>query len=359
VPKRLVKSSPFAAIAKGDILLHHPFDSFGPVMEFIYRAATDPEVVAIKQTLYRTTPDSPLVASLVSAAKAGKEVTVMIELRARFDEAANIELANKLQEAGAHVVYGVVGYKTHCKMLLVVRRENGELRRYVHVSTGNYHPGTARVYTDYGLFSANEDLGHDIHEVFMQITSLTKTASLNRIYQSPFSMHKKLLKLIRRETVLAAAGGTGHIIAKINALVEPKIIRALYEASRSGVIVDLIVRGICCLRPGIPGISDNIHVRSIVGRFLEHDRCFYFHNEGKEEIYCSSADWMDRNFFSRIEIMYPIVDKKIKRHLISNLDRYLADNVNAWELMADGSYNLATPAQGDEERCAQRALLKQ
>ncbi|MGI9258653.1 MAG: polyphosphate kinase 1, partial [Gammaproteobacteria bacterium] len=206
VPTQLVKANPFEAIAKGDILLHHPFDSFGPVMEFVYRAANDPNVVAIKQTLYRTTPDSPLTESLVSAAKAGKEVTVMIELRARFDEAANIELANKLQEAGAHVVYGIVGHKTHCKMLLVVRRENGRLKRYVHVSTGNYHPGTSRVYTDYGLFSANEDLGDDIHEVFMQITSLTKTDRLKRIYQSPFSLHKKLLKLIRREAATASAG---------------------------------------------------------------------------------------------------------------------------------------------------------
>ena len=359
VPKKLVKMNPFEVIAKGDILLHHPFDSFGPVMEFVYRAATDPKVVAIKQTLYRTTPDSPLVESLVSAAKAGKEVTVMIELRARFDEAANIELANKLQEAGAHVVYGVVGYKTHCKMLLVVRREGSKLRRYVHVSTGNYHPGTARAYTDYGLFTANEDFGHDIHEVFMQITSLTKTASLSKIYQSPFSLHKKLLKLIRRETALATAGGTGHIVAKMNALVEPDVIRSLYKASISGVLVDLIVRGICCLRPGIPGISENIRVRSIVGRFLEHDRCYYFHNDGKEDVYCSSADWMDRNFFSRIEIMYPILDKKIKQRLMRNLDTYLIDNVNSWELMADGSYRLVEPKDGEEEQCAQSILLSQ
>ncbi len=359
VPSQLVKANPFDAISKGDILLHHPFDSFGPVMEFVYRAANDPSVVAIKQTLYRTTPDSPLAESLVSAAKAGKEVTVMIELRARFDEAANIELANKLQEAGAHVVYGIVGHKTHCKMLLVVRRENGQLKRYVHVSTGNYHPGTSRVYTDYGLFSANEDLGHDIHEVFMQITSLTKTARLKRIYQSPFSLHKKLLKLIRREAATASAGGTGHIIAKINALVEPEIIRALYEASRAGVIIDLIVRGICCLRPGIPGISDNIRVRSIVGRFLEHDRCYYFHNSGDEQVFCASADWMDRNFFSRIEIMYPIDDKKIKRRLLRNLDRYLADNTNAWELSADGSYELLEPDEGEAPSCAQISLLEE
>jgi polyphosphate kinase len=244
-------------------------------------------------------------------------------------------------------------------MLLVVRREDGELRRYVHLSTGNYHPGTARAYTDYGLFTADEEFGHDVHEVFMQITSLTKTASLKRIYQSPFSLHKKLLKLIRRETAIATAGGTGHIVAKINSLVEPNIVHALYEASISGVLVDLIVRGICCLRPGIPGVSENIRVRSIVGRFLEHDRCYYFHNDGEEDVYCASADWMDRNFFSRIEIMYPILDKKIKKRLVRNLDIYLADNVNAWELLADGSYRLTKPETGAAKHCAQSILLRE
>ncbi len=357
VPRKLVNMDPFTAISKGDILLHHPFESFGPVMEFIYRAATDPTVVAIKQTLYRTAPDSPLVDSLVSAAKAGKEVTVMIELRARFDEAANIELANKLQEAGAHVVYGVVGYKTHCKMLLVVRREQGRLKRYVHLGTGNYHPQTARLYTDYGLLSSNEALGEDVHEVFMQITSLTKTAELKLLYQSPFTLQEKLLKLVRRETAHAASGSTGHIIAKLNALVEPEMIRALYEASAAGVHVDLIVRGMCCLRPGIPGISENIRVRSIVGRFLEHDRCYYFHNNGKEEVFCASADWMERNFFSRIEIMFPILKKGIKRRLINNLDTYLADNTQAWELLPDGSYRLISPKAGEVRRSAQNSLL--
>ena len=357
VPRKLVNTNPFVAMSKGDILLHHPFESFGPVMEFIYRAATDPTVVAIKQTLYRTTPDSPLVDSLVSAAKAGKEVTVMIELRARFDEAANIELANRLQEAGAHVVYGVVGYKTHCKMLLVVRREQGRLKRYVHLGTGNYHPKTARLYTDYGLLSSNKALGADVHEVFMQITSLTSTAALKMLYQSPFTLQEKLLKLVRRETANAASGSTGHIIAKINALVEPELIRALYEASTSGVHVDLIVRGICCLRPGIPGISENIRVRSIIGRFLEHDRCYYFHNDGKEEVFCASADWMDRNFFSRIEIMFPILKKGIKRRVINNLDTYLADNTQAWELMSDGSYRLISPKAGETRQSAQSSLL--
>jgi polyphosphate kinase len=359
VPKSLVKTNIFEAISKQDILLHHPFESFAPVIDFIYRAATDPDVLAIKQTLYRTTPDSPLVESLVSAAKAGKEVTVLIELRARFDEAANIELASKLQEAGAHVVYGVVGYKTHCKMALVVRREHGKLRRYVHLGTGNYHPRTARAYTDYGLLSAKEPLGEDVHQVFMQLTSLMRTTDLNLLSQSPFNLHERLLGLIRRETRNAVAGGTGHIIAKLNALVEPEIIRALYEASGAGVYIDLIVRGICCLRPGIPGVSDNIRVRSIVGRFLEHSRVYYFHNGGQEELYCASADWMERNFFRRIELMFPISDTGLKARVMADLDTYLADSVQAWELRKDGRYEQLR-ATGDRDATpAQLKLLRQ
>ncbi len=356
LPKQFVKTDVFEVISKEDILLHHPYESFAPVIDLVHRASTDPNVLAIKQTLYRTTPDSPIVASLVAAAKAGKEVTVMIELRARFDEAANIELANKLQEAGAHIVYGVVGYKTHCKMMLIVRRELGKIKRYVHLSTGNYHPKTARAYSDYGLFSADEKLTKDVHEVFLQITSLTKTAPLNLLRQSPFTLHDGLLQLIKREIRNVAAGRTGHIIAKINALVEPEIIRALYEASISGVHIDLIVRGICCLRPGIPGLSENIRVRSIIGRFLEHSRCYYFHNDGNEEVYCASADWMDRNFFRRIEIMYPIRDLEIKRRLIGDLDLYLADNTQAWLLKSNGEYELATPGT-DEPISAQSSLL--
>jgi polyphosphate kinase len=359
LPKQLVSANPFEAIAKGDVLLHHPFESFTPVTDFVYRAAVDPDVLAIKQTLYRTTPDSPLVESLVSAAKAGKEVTVMIELRARFDEAANIELASKLQEAGAHVVYGVVGYKTHCKMILVVRREQGRLKRYVHLGTGNYHPKTARSYTDYGLLSADDRLGEDVHQVFMQLTSLMRTPELKMLSESPFTLKDRLVGLIKRETRHAAAGGTGHVIAKINALVEPEVIRALYEASIAGVHVDLIVRGICCLKPGIPGVSDNIRVRSIVGRFLEHSRCYYFHNNGDEEVFCSSADWMDRNLFRRIEIMFPIADPALKRRLIADLDVYLADNTQAWELQPDGSYVQRNPAEGEEAVCAQISLLRQ
>jgi polyphosphate kinase len=357
VPKELVNTSVFDAIAKRDILLHHPFESFTPVLDFVARAANDPDVLAIKQTLYRTTPDSPLVESLVSAAKAGKEVTVMIELRARFDEAANIELASKLQEAGAHVVYGIVGYKTHCKMILVVRREHGHMRRYVHLGTGNYHPNTARAYTDYGLFTADPEIGNDVHQVFMQLTSLMKTERLAKLSQSPFKLHKRLLKLIARETRNAETGGTGHIIVKINALVEPELIRALYEASTAGVFIDLIVRGICCLRPGIPGVSENIRVRSIIGRFLEHTRCYYFHNGGEEELYCASADWMDRNMFRRIEIMFPVLSKRLKLRLIADLDTYLSDNTQAWSLSASGDY---LPLSNDADAvCAQTKLLEQ
>jgi polyphosphate kinase len=359
LPKQLLKTNIFEAMAKRDILLHHPFESFAPVVDFLYRAATDPDVLAIKQTLYRTTPDSPLAESLVSAAKSGKEVTVLIELRARFDEAANIELASKLQEAGAHVVYGVVGYKTHCKMALVVRREGGRLKRYVHLGTGNYHPRTARAYTDYGLLSANEALGEDVHQVFMQLTSLMRTSTLNLLTQSPFKLHGRLLALIKRETQNALAGGTGHIIAKLNALVEPEVIRALYEASNAGVYIDLIVRGICCLRPGVPGVSENVRVRSIVGRFLEHSRCFYFHNGGAEEIYCASADWMDRNFFRRIELMFPILDDAMKTRIMADLDAYLADNAQAWELRADGQYAQLSAAPDSEPRAAQLTLLRQ
>jgi polyphosphate kinase len=359
MPKQLVDASIFEAIAKRDILLHHPFESFAPVVDFLYRAATDPDVLAIKQTLYRTTPDSPLAESLVSAAKSGKEVTVLIELRARFDEAANIALASKLQAAGAHVVYGVVGYKTHCKMTLVVRREAGKLKRYVHLGTGNYHPRTARAYTDYGLLSANEALGEDVHQVFMQLTSLMRTPALNLLSQSPFNLHERLLALIKRETRNASSGETGHIIAKINALVEPEIIRALYEASNAGVFVDLIVRGICCLRPGVPGVSENIRVRSIVGRFLEHSRCYYFHNGGDEEIYCASADWMDRNFFRRIELMFPIRDEGLRGRIMADLDTYLADNAQAWELRADGRYTKLELDPRTEPKAAQLVLLRQ
>ncbi len=363
VPKHLVNTNIFEAIAKRDILLHHPYESFAPVVDFIYRAANDPDVLAIKQTLYRTTPDSPLAESLVSAAQAGKEVTVLIELRARFDEAANIELASKLQEAGAHVVYGVVGYKTHCKMALVVRREGGRLRRYVHLGTGNYHPRTARAYTDYGLLSANERARrgrapslHAAHEPHAH------AAAAICLSQSPFNLHERLLATDpARDAQRERGGTTAHIIAKMNALVEPEIIRALYEASNAGVYVDLIVRGICCLRPGVPG------------RLREHSRAFDRRpvpraqprattstTAATRRLYCASADWMDRNFFRRIELMFPILDEGLKARVMADLAVYLADNVQAWELHADGSYAaVRAPARSGAEPRRRPTLLRQ
>jgi len=340
-------------------LLHHPFDSFAPVMDFVHQAAVDPNVLAIKHTLYRTTSDSPIVDSLVRAARSGKEVTVIVELRARFDEAANIELATKLQQAGAHVVYGIVGYKTHCKMILVVRRESSRLKRYVHLGTGNYHPVTTKLYTDYGLLTDDERLAGDVHEMFLHLTSLMRPRNLELISQSPFHLHERLLELIDREVRHVRAGRTAHIVAKVNALVEPEIIKALYRASMAGVHIDLIVRGICCLRPNIPGVSDNIRVRSIVSRFLEHTRCYYFYNNDAAEVYCSSADWMDRNFFRRVEIMFPILNEKHRERVIADLDTYLADNSQAWILQPSGKYLPLRPRDGEIPISAQAALLDQ
>jgi polyphosphate kinase len=337
-PNTMESDTIFANIARQEILLHHPYESFSPVSEFINRAAQDPDVLAIKLTLYRTSPNSTIAKALVTAAQSGKEVTVIIELRARFDEAANIRLANRLQEAGAQVVYGVVGFKTHCKMAMIVRREDSRLKRYVHLGTGNYHPGTARQYTDYSFFSADDDLGQDVHEIFMQLTSMMQTGPLKRLLEAPFGLHREIISRVETEIRNVAAGGAGHIIAKLNALVEPEVIRALYRASCAGVLVDLIVRGICCLRPGVPGVSDNIRVRSIVGRFLEHSRVYYFHANGEEHIFCTSADWMDRNFFRRVEIAFPIIDLELKKRITGELDIYLGDNSHAWELQPDGRY---------------------
>ncbi|KPK14083.1 MAG: polyphosphate kinase, partial [Betaproteobacteria bacterium SG8_41] len=360
LPRRLVTSkSIFEAIRQGDILLHHPFESFAPVIDFVRQAAADPKVLAIKQTLYRTGPDSAVVDALVEAARAGKEVTVVIELRARFDEAANIGLATRLQEAGAHVVYGIVGYKTHAKMLLVVRREPRRLRNYVHLGTGNYHDRTARLYTDYGLLTCDEDIGNDVHKVFLQLTSLGRVSKLTKLLQAPFTLNKELLARIEREAQHAQRGKPARIIAKMNALVETGIIKALYRASTAGVQIDLIVRGICCLRPGVPGVSDNIRVRSVVGRFLEHTRVFWFQNDGSEELFCSSADWMDRNFFRRLEVAFPIQEKSLRARVVREaLQAYLADNTQAWELQSDGGYRRCTP-DGTEPRSAQGELLKE
>ncbi|MBI3901668.1 MAG: polyphosphate kinase 1 [Nitrosomonadales bacterium] len=349
----------FKVIRKGDILLHHPFQSFKPVIDFIQQAAADPHVVAIKQTVYRTGVDSELMEALIAATRHGKEVTVVVELLARFDEEANINWASRLEEVGAHVVYGVVGHKTHAKMLMVVRREDGKLRRYVHLGTGNYHPRTARLYTDFGLFTANEEICADANEVFAQLTSLGKARKLRHLWQSPFSLHSQILSAIRNETRIAKTGKPAHIIAKMNALLEPETIMTLYEASQAGVKVDLIVRGVCALRPGVPGLSDNIRVRSVIGRFLEHTRIFYFRNNLAHNVYLASADWMDRNFFRRIEVCFPVLDKKLKRRVLEEgLKKYLQDNCQAWDMDADGHFRQKTLRRA-APRCAQAVLLQE
>src|SRR5271154_3626737 len=319
----------FATVRAADVLLHHPYQGFAPVVDFIKHAASDPQVLAIKQTLYRVGNDSTIVGALVDAAAAGKDVTVIIELRARFDEEANIELATKLQEAGAHVMYGVFGFKTHAKLVMVVRREEKGLRRYCHMGTGNYHPKTARLYTDYGLMTSDESIGEDTHEIFLQLTGLTRIPRLRRLLHAPFSLLTALLSKIDRERDHALAGKPAHIIAKLNALTEPAMIQALYRASRAGVNIDLIIRGVCCLKPGVRGVSDRIKVRSIVGRFLEHSRVYYFENAGAQEVYCGSADWMDRNLFRRIEIAFPIEDAKLSARVAEDLQLYLEDDMQA------------------------------
>jgi len=358
LPEELLSNANiFTILSKQNVLLHHPYQSFAPIIDFIGTAAADDNVLAIKQTLYRTGANSPIVDHLVAAARAGKEVTVVIELMARFDEAANISLANRLQEAGAQVVYGLVGYKTHAKMTLVVRREDDVLVRYVHLGTGNYHHATTRVYTDYGYMSSSQRLGEDVHKVFMQLTSLTETRDLSRMLVSPFTLFDALIEKIERETANARDGKSARIIAKINALNEPQLMDALYAASQAGVKIDLIVRGICSLRPGVPGLSENIHVRSIVGRFLEHSRVYYFLNEGNEEYYCSSADWMDRNLFRRNESCFSIRQKQIKDQIKRDLDLFLADNCQSWVLHGDGSYERLTPGKA-EPVSAQDAFLE-
>ena len=358
IPPRLLKNTNiFETLHNGDILLLHPFQSFAPVVDFVRQAASDPAVLSIKQTLYRTGDDSAIVEALKIAARAGKEVTVIIELRARFDEEANIELASDLQEAGAHVVYGVVGYKTHAKMIMVVRREGRSLRRYLHLGTGNYHARTARLYTDFGLLTADQAVGEDVNKLFHQMTGLGRATKLKKLLQSPFTLHKAILDYIKQEIDNAKAGKEARIIAKMNALVEPEIIRALYKASMAGVKVDLIIRGICCLRPGIKGISENIQVRSIIGRFLEHTRVFYFHNNGKPNLYCSSADWMQRNLFHRVEACFPIEEKRTRDQVINyGLMVYLSDNTQASILQPDGNYRKAK-AGNAKPRSAQQVLL--
>ncbi len=338
-PAFLGVDDPFEVIAERDVLLHHPYESFDPVVGFIEAAAADPEVLAIKQTLYRTSGDSPIVKALMRAAENGKQVVALVEIKARFDEENNIHWARRLEEAGVHVVYGLVGLKTHCKTMLVVRREGGVLRRYVHLGTGNYNPSTARLYTDVSLFTSRPDVGEDATALFNLLTSCTAPEAWRRLIVAPLGLHESVLGLIEREAAYARAGKPARILAKMNSLQDPDTIKALYRASRAGVEIDLIVRGICCLRPGLPGISENIKVRSIVDRFLEHSRLYYFEAGGRKLVYGSSADWMPRNFQRRIEVMFPVEAEHARRRIIKEiLETSLADNVKARELQSDGSY---------------------
>ncbi|MEY2167865.1 MULTISPECIES: polyphosphate kinase 1 [unclassified Rhodanobacter] len=347
----------FELIAQRDVLLHHPYQSFAAVIDLLRQASTDPQVLAIKQTLYRAGEDTPLVDLLVEAARHGKDVTVVIELRARFDEEANIRLATRLQEAGVQVVYGVVGYKTHAKMMLIVRREDDTLRRYAHLSTGNYHQINSRTYTDIGLMTADPEIGEDLHKVFQQLSGLGPRIALKRLLHSPFTLYTGVMERIERETELARAGRPARIVAKLNALNEAHVIEALYRASQAGVEIDLIVRGACTLRPGLPGVSERIRVRSIVGRFLEHSRVYWFGNDGAPELYCASADWMERNLMRRIEIAFPIRDPELAARVYAEtLANGLADNTQAWLLDSDGRYTRATPGR-HAPYSAQQALL--
>ena len=361
LPKDVRKDQPMPEVLKQhDVLLHHPYQSIAPTVRFIQEAAADPDVVAIKMTIYRTGTHSDLARALIAAANAGKQVTVVVELMARFDEENNVNWARRLESAGAHVVYGVFGYKVHAKMALVIRREGGYLKRYAHLGTGNYHQGTSRIYTDFGLLTADEDITADVNAIFMEITGLGQPTRLNKLYQSPFTLSPMLLEHIAAETAEARAGRPARIIAKMNSLIEPGIIRALYEASRAGVQIDLIVRGMCTLRPGVPGLSENIRVRSIIGRLLEHSRVFYFHSGGREELFIASADWMGRNFFRRIEICTPVENPAIKQRIMREaLTLALADNRKAWLMQPDGSYVRAAAQEGEEGLDMQETLLNE
>ncbi|WP_416189548.1 polyphosphate kinase 1 [Neisseria sp. CCUG17229] len=347
--KKLGKNGSVLDLARqGPILLHHPYQSFDPVVQMIREAASDPDVLAVKMTIYRTGSNSELVKALMRAALAGKQVTVVVELMARFDEANNVSWAQQLENVGAHVVYGVFGYKVHAKMALVIRREEGRLKSYAHLGTGNYHQGTSRIYTDFGLITDDAAITADVNTLFMEITGLGKPGRLNKLYQSPFTLHPMIINRIQQETENARAGKPAKIIAKMNSLIEPSVIEALYAASAAGVQIDLIVRGMCTLRPGVKGLSDNIRVRSIIGRQLEHSRIFYFYNSGKEDTYISSADWMGRNFFRRIEVATPILDPTLKTRVIrEGLTMALEDNTKAWEMQPDGSYIRVQAAEGE------------
>jgi polyphosphate kinase len=360
-PQALRKGgSIFEAIQQGDIFLHHPFDSFNPVADFIHEAATDRDVLAIKQTLYRVGRDSPIVEALLEAAEEGKQVAVLVELKARFDEERNIEWARALEQAGVHVTYGLIGLKTHCKIALVVRKEGDGIRRYVHLGTGNYNPVTARGYTDMGLLTCNPEFGADVSELFNYLTGYSKQTTYRKLLVAPISMRAGILALIEREIKRHQESGEGRLIFKLNHLADPTIIEALYRASEAGVKVDLLVRGTCCLRPGISQVSEKIQVISIVGRFLEHTRIFYFRNGGKEEILVGSADMMQRNLDNRVEVLFPVEDSRIREHIVCDLlEAYLRDNVKARLLQPDGSYHRRTPSEGAPPFDSQSALMSQ
>ncbi|BAZ91105.1 polyphosphate kinase [Raphidiopsis curvata NIES-932] len=348
----------FSIIREKDLLVHHPYQSFSATVEqFITHAAWDPQVLAIKMTLYRTSGDSPIVNALIAAAENGKQVSVLVELKARFDEENNIYWARRLEKVGVHVVYGLAGLKTHSKIVLVVRREKDKICRYVHIGTGNYNPKTARLYTDLGLFSCREELGADLTDVFNFLTGYSLQKNYREILVAPVNMRNRFLELIHREITNVQNGFSGRIVAKMNALVDPEIIATLYTASRAGVQIDLIVRGICCLRPGMKDISDNIRIMSIIGRFLEHSRIFYFHNNGQEEIYIGSADWMRRNLDRRVEVITPIKDQEIAKDLQEILGIMLADNRQAWDLQPDGNYIQRTPKDNSSEANSQTILV--
>jgi polyphosphate kinase len=364
----LIKGTIFDELKTRDILLHHPYESFEPVLNLLKTASKDPNVLAIKQTIYRTGNVSPVMDALIEAAKNGKEVTVIVELLARFDEETNISWAAKLEEVGAHVVYGVVKHKCHAKMIMIVRKEllpaKGKrkpeyiLKRYVHLGTGNYHPRTAKLYTDFGLMTSNISICDDVHKIFMQLTGTSRLIKLKSLWHSPFTMFDQIVKHIRNEAKAAKLGKPARIVAKVNALLEPAVINELYKASQAGVKIDLIVRGVCALKPKVKGLSENIRVRSIVGQFLEHHRIFYFYAHGKEEVYLSSADWMDRNLFRRIEVAFPILDPKLKQKVINEGLNELLKDVSSWNMNADGLYKQSTSSSNVKLSGQQNLLLK-
>lgn len=348
----------FDAIREREILLHHPYDSFTPVVDFVEQAARDPNVFAIKQTFYRTSGDSPIVRAMMDASINGKQVTALVELKARFDEANNIHWARQMEEAGVHVVYGLIGHKTHCKCSLVVRREGSGLRRYVHLGSGNYNPKTARLYTDISFFTTNEAITSEVAQLFNTLTGAGRSPEFKQLLVAPFNLHAKIQEFIANEANNAAAGKPARIIAKMNKLVDPVTIDNLYAASQAGVKIDLIVRATCCLRPGVKGLSENIRLRSIVGRFLEHARVFYFENAGEPLIYCGSADWMFRNFFRRVETLFPIADPELRKRLVDEvLAAELRDNDDARELQPNGAYALPARPQGEPPFSAQRFFM--